>query len=478
MQKYKTTYLITLFLFFLFSVPDNIYGAEQDNTARMAFQLFDSGDYQGAQPYFEILVRNNPDVSMLNYYYGACLTENGVFSEKVLNILLLARQEEIPARLDYYLGLQYHAREEWDQALRHYNRFKLNGPQKEQQKYLLPEKIQQCYDRVNPYTLSEESVKAETAAPVVPDVPEQPDTAEVITGPSVTETVLADTLASSLAKTTGSSPENENSVQKIGQKNVPETEQELTFRINHQFTYYNALHFRTNEGKTAFLEGEKKRDELENTLQQIDRLRKVYAVAETAEKKTSTGNSIVELENSSYTLQDEINKLFSLARSSEEKYWQNATEDEKNAFISETRDYLRKEKSLTPENIQTDTLLTSVIIPGTNALLSEPVSGSVVAEPEKDNEPVYKIQIGAYKNSPPSYMKKLFQKLSLIRKIDKHTDENGVIVYTTGSLSTFDDAVILQKQVRQEGVKDAFVVSYFNGKRITLEEAKTLEQGK
>jgi hypothetical protein len=33
----------------------------------------------------------------------------------------------------------------------------------------------------------------------------------------------------------------------------------------------------------------------------------------------------------------------------------------------------------------------------------------------------------------------------------------------------------MQNQVRQEGIEDAFVVPYFNGKRITLEQAKKIE---
>jgi hypothetical protein len=71
----------------------------------------------------------------------------------------------------------------------------------------------------------------------------------------------------------------------------------------------------------------------------------------------------------------------------------------------------------------------------------------------------------------------LYKKLSLIRKIDNYTDEKGVIVYTTGNLTNLDDAVKLQKQVRQEGIQDAFVIAFYNGKRITLEQAKEIEKG-
>jgi hypothetical protein len=48
------------------------------------------------------------------------------------------------------------------------------------------------------------------------------------------------------------------------------------------------------------------------------------------------------------------------------------------------------------------------------------------------------------------------------------------VVYTVGELTSFDDAVKLQNQIRQEGVNDAFVVAYLNNKRISLNEARKL----
>ena len=74
----------------------------------------------------------------------------------------------------------------------------------------------------------------------------------------------------------------------------------------------------------------------------------------------------------------------------------------------------------------------------------------------------------------PSYKKRLFDKLSLIRKIEKYTDDKGVVVYTTGNLTNYEDAEKMKNQVKQEGIKDARIVPYLKGKRITLEQAKEL----
>lgn len=52
--------------------------------------------------------------------------------------------------------------------------------------------------------------------------------------------------------------------------------------------------------------------------------------------------------------------------------------------------------------------------------------------------------------------------------------QKGVYRYTTGSFKRVSEAVNLQKQVREIGFKDAFVVAFNNGERISLQEAKEL----
>jgi hypothetical protein len=97
-----------------------------------------------------------------------------------------------------------------------------------------------------------------------------------------------------------------------------------------------------------------------------------------------------------------------------------------------------------------------------------------VEEPVVIEQVTYKVQIGAYSKGLPDYIDRLYKKLSVLRRIDHYTDERGIVVYTVGELTSFDDAVKLQNQIRQEGVNDAFVVAYLNNKRISLNEARKL----
>lgn len=52
--------------------------------------------------------------------------------------------------------------------------------------------------------------------------------------------------------------------------------------------------------------------------------------------------------------------------------------------------------------------------------------------------------------------------------------QKGVYRYTTGNFKNVKDAVKLQKEVREAGFKDAFIVAFNNGERISLQEAKEL----
>ncbi|HNU78400.1 MAG TPA: SPOR domain-containing protein, partial [Prolixibacteraceae bacterium] len=87
---------------------------------------------------------------------------------------------------------------------------------------------------------------------------------------------------------------------------------------------------------------------------------------------------------------------------------------------------------------------------------------------EKDEGIVYKIQLGSFIREIPAKKKAMFDKISKIRIIDTFVNEEGATVYTTGNLANFEDAITLQNQVRQEGIKDAFVIAMKNGKRVSL----------
>ncbi|MBI3500334.1 MAG: PD40 domain-containing protein [Bacteroidetes bacterium] len=80
---------------------------------------------------------------------------------------------------------------------------------------------------------------------------------------------------------------------------------------------------------------------------------------------------------------------------------------------------------------------------------------------------IFKVQIGAFKNPIPQ---NLFKGL---KPITAETTPQGFKRYTAGLFEKFSAASQAKKQVNDLGYKDAFIVAFFNGKRISMNDALT-----
>ncbi len=81
---------------------------------------------------------------------------------------------------------------------------------------------------------------------------------------------------------------------------------------------------------------------------------------------------------------------------------------------------------------------------------------------------VFRVQIGAFKNQLAN---DAFKGLS---PLNGETVGNGYIRYTAGNFVKFENASAVKNDLKNLGYDDAFVVAYFNGKRITVAEAIAL----
>lgn len=86
---------------------------------------------------------------------------------------------------------------------------------------------------------------------------------------------------------------------------------------------------------------------------------------------------------------------------------------------------------------------------------------------------VFKVQIGAFRNAIPQ---NLFKG---IKPISAETTPQGLKRYTAGLFTKFSAASQAKTQVNNLGYRDAFVVAFYNGKRISMNEAmvKARESG-
>ena len=81
---------------------------------------------------------------------------------------------------------------------------------------------------------------------------------------------------------------------------------------------------------------------------------------------------------------------------------------------------------------------------------------------------VYRVQIGVYKN-PVS--------VDVFKGLTPVYEEvfTGGVKYSAGAFTHFMDAQHAKEYIKTMGLTDSFVVAYYNGKRVTIEEAKGFE---
>jgi len=407
----------------------------QEDSLEYAVQLFNSGEFEKATPFFEELIARDPQNSMLNYYYGACLAEKGIFTDETNQYLLKAVSGNTPDKIFYYVGMYFQSKELWNSALKYYNRFKNYATEEEKVSVNVEERIRYCYDQANS---PQEEVARESPA---------------------TDTVLqADSIPADFQ--TEKATVSEHSA-------MPDnTSFELIhFQVNSDMEYLKPGHFRKTEALEFFREGQRAEERLERSMVESDSLRALYSSSPALQDALS--QKILLLEQESYSLKDQADLAFGKARRVEQAYWDSVDVQETTRFkqeISTLRKQL-EEKEVTREEPLVQEIPAEMVLP-------EDPPEARDTEKQESPEIVFKIQIGAYSRSFPDYIDRLYKKLSLIRDIDSYTDERGVTVYTTGNLTNFEDAVRMQEQVRQEGVKDALIVAYQEGERITIKEAK------
>ncbi len=451
-----------IILFLILIAP--VLAVSQDTGLASAIALFDKGKFAEAEPIFKTVLDEKPNDFMVNYFYGACRTENNHFTNADLECLITANEEVSPININYYFGVQYHARSNWERALKYYNRYKSAAQPDDISKRKVLEKIQQCYDKVNPY---ETYIVKENTIPVIPVV--ETDSLAALAD-TAGNALVADSLAADMEPVVDTTAQVASATTETPEKPKGKA---ISFIVNIEITYTNTNQFRTTDGKAFFEEWRMKKHVLDSMISETDALREKYAKAKTRFEKNSVGQQILENEKSFYKLKDDVAELQSKAQSTENNYWQNASPEEIATFLEEQKK--EEQKAMLPDTTTVNTSETDSTESVNAVVLLSDSDEAAVKDESGNNNLVYKIQLGTYRKLP-NYVKKLYTKLSLFRKIDTYTDEKGVVVYTTGNLSSYDDALKMQNQVKQEGVEDAKIVPYFKGKRITLKEAKKLEE--
>lgn len=460
MQPTNTKISLLRFLFMLtfsFGIIFNGSLKAQDDPEMKAKELFYAQQYAEALPVFNDLIRLYPDDPELNYYYAASLIETGQYLLEAEKALLASENFE---KSQWYLGQYYHANSEWDKARTAYLNFKNSASAKDLKSVPLDEMIDLCNQEQNPFAEAEVETEETSVADTIFNAAIEPD--QILATDSLEEEITTELPAVE----EGTAPEG---------GIVSYADSIINFPVNAQITYLKTDQFKTNEAREAFLEARKMENELNSLLKKSNELRAQYDQANDAEKQ-ELANSILTIEQETYRMNRDIAQKDQFANQQEVAWWQNAdgaTISEFRGLIQHLRDSIEESQKQQTIEMIVEEEAPMIIIEATDSLALDTLQ-TPIAEPQ--DEILYKIQIGAYRNTPPDWVQRLFKKLSVLRRIDNYTDEKGVTVYTVGELKTYEDAQQMLKQIKLEGVNNAVIAAYKNNERIPVSEARKISE--
>ena len=504
----KSVLLLSMVLIFV--APGHAAGrvVTQPETREKAVALFHDGDFDAALPLFTRLVYDYPYDYLLKYFLGASLVETGNYDLDAEKNLILASAKEVPAKVFYYLGVLYHARDNWNSAQRYYNRFKNNTGTEEVTALGIDELSDLCYRQVNPFVTGKGRVREIASGQKPREMVPEEQAKETDTLPPPEEKsdmkVAEDERAEARPEYPGNEPvislevpdgKIELPVDTIQIRSfaeedpgaadpeiavipesrltepvkVPGPDRYIDFRINDKVTYLLLEMFQEPAAREAYLEGRAMERKLDSLLSSTDNLRKRYRLTAHPLLRDSLAQTISREEYLTLQTKAEMEKHFARAAAIEQEWWKDAGFEVYETFY-QIRDSVQAAMTLPPQVIAEPE--PSIFRPFAETLPENPevtaAEDETALPEEKDEGIVYKIQLGSFIREIPAKKKAMFDKISKIRIIDTFVNEEGATVYTTGNLANFEDAITLQNQVRQEGIKDAFVIAMKNGKRVSL----------
>lgn len=140
-----------------------------------------------------------------------------------------------------------------------------------------------------------------------------------------------------------------------------------------------------------------------------------------------------------------------------------------NAVVSESR-------NVTINNATVSTLQTTTVPNNTNNTspantAKQPVTvqgiGASTTQNVDNTKPVYKVQIGAFKEEVPIELAVIYMKLAP-KGVNYRLREDGFTVYTVGATNSIEEANRLKQEVINEGITDAFLVAFENEKQVPI----------
>lgn len=229
--------------------------------------------------------------------------------------------------------------------------------------------------------------------------------------------------------------------------------------------YTASLYFNSKKSTQKIIEPEKKPTEKIITKLDIDQTLFTLLKTELSEKKEKNSNEIAQL----------TEQLFETTDANKQQKLKNKIKE-----LDETN------KAIAKKSVDTETKLNSISVMieerekqkaetknetvfAKSKPLSQEWNSIITADDEYlPNGLVYQVQLGVYKNN---VLPTLFKGLNPI--YGKKTDIG--INYSTGLFEKLSDAKEAKNYIVQMGLTDAFIIAYYNKKKVTIAEALKLE---
>lgn len=434
----------------LYSSLCQVLSEDEKAIQDQAIQHFEKKEYKESLFFINRLLKIYPKDPFFNYYLGVSLTELENDLEVAIYQLKLASLKDVPKNVYFYLGKAFHLSENFDKAIKYYERFIDFGDRPEVKSLHTERLLEMCRRRKDPnYKRSLQTLKRQ-------------------------ETKI----------------EKEETIKEADEKDQPSAEMKKPVHIEKPPVDYNslldqALDFQVKADSTRRLADEE-RGRLENISGE--------------EKRSKTEEEILELEKQAFEFQKLADEKYTLAREIEQKRLASQILTKK----KEQSDKEQEGKETTPgsgfvsdeagmdviNQIIDDFYLTEDDRSGQarfererrseiqefkyefTILKTSPYSASnpVPVDVTLPERVVYRIQLAVFKNPiPPDYFKGLSPVLAEI------IPESGLTRYYTGTFRKFVDARAALPAVQNLGFQDSFIVAHFMGKKISLNRARNLE---
>jgi tetratricopeptide (TPR) repeat protein len=410
----------------------------RDELRGMASDAFLKSDYTSASVYYKRLLDYYPKDPTYHFYLGACKEESGEELAEAVRLLEFASVRFSPQEVFYYLGAAYQKLGEFDRAIVAYNRYIEKASRKDASQKQVDIRIKECRSGQKPpikeTTVQNLAVSLPTKSDSVKELPVKENIKPV-------ETVKTEKLKPVIFPPKATADES---------------------------GYMEML----NEA----LRIQMKSDSL---VREAERLRREIAESTDWNQKKKTLAEINILQTEADNLQNNANAIYSKARGLELKFVKASSHPR--AISADTSSNRPKKESQglveKKERPKQDTRNSEAHTVNTfhefEILGKSPYSESnpIPLDTEMHSGVYYKIQVGVFSKTVD------FQQFRGLSPISgEKIVENGFTRYYAGRFSSIKDTELSLEKVRNYGFREAFIVSFYNGKKISLIRAREIEQ--